>query len=344
MFEDDEFNNDSVAAFELEMNQLPTSFVPKYIIIDFSMVSGMDTSAVDLFQEIVSLCREHKCTIFFSGTTVNLRSLMIYAGIQGSSEHVRYIGDLETALAKAEDGLLSRTFHLEEKDTKESEQRRRARSVSIAEDGFVYALKKIDEQHGIHMARALESLRDYASPIELVKGEVLVRDNGGIYFVETGLMRVTADVSSTLSVVGGATLQQTDSGLTIGHMDARLRTNLVNKEQTFRVARVGQGWVIGGIEVTSTDELHFITHPGVYMAVTDCRLHHLPSKAIRELEQTSPSLSMQLYKLMSFLATKRQETTIQHLDQFVKILNGNAPRLRGGNTRESVKSQDRIEL
>lgn len=337
MFDDAEINNDPVAASELEMNRSPTLFVPKYIIIDFSMVSGMDTSAVDLFHEIVSLCREQHCKIFLSGTTTNLRSLMIHAGIQGSTEHVRYTTDLEIALVKAEDGLLSRIYHLEDKDKMESAQRRRARSVSNAEDGFVYALKKIDEQHGIHMSAALESLREYTSVIELKEGEVLVReeDSGGIYFVETGLMRVTptADFASTLSIKSGATwqrsLRQKGSNISVGHMNARLRSSsVVDQEQTFRVARVGQGWVIGGIDATLADGLHFSTNPGVYMAVTDCRLHHLPSKAIQDLEQSNPLVSIHLYKLMSFLTSKRQGTTIQHLDQFMKILNGDVPRNR----------------
>lgn len=48
------------------------------------------------------------------------------------------------------------------------------------------------------------------------------------------------------------------------------------------------------------------------------------------MEQTNPTLSMHLYKLMSFLATKRQETTLQQLDQFMKILNAIVPRLKGG--------------
>lgn len=118
-------------------------------------ISGMDMSAVDLFHEIVSLCREHQCQLFLSSTKVNLRSLMIYvyAGIKGATEHMS--GTLvisKRPWPKRKTVFLSRIFHLEEKkDKMESEQRRRARSVSHAEDGFVYAWKKMDEQHGIHI-------------------------------------------------------------------------------------------------------------------------------------------------------------------------------------------------
>lgn len=104
------------------------------------------------------------------------------------------------------------------------------------------------------------------SPIELKEGGILIRDddNGGIYFVETGLMRVTPAVGFS-STLNSRQVVVDPSLLSIGHMDARLRRSLVDKEQTFRLARVGQGWVIGGIEATSADGLHFTTNPGVSM-------------------------------------------------------------------------------
>ena len=138
------------------------------------------------------------------------------------------------------------------------------------------------------MTGALESLRAYTSLIDLRKGKVSAREEeekGGIYFVETGWMKVH---------------------VLMGHMDARLPASMMDPEPSFRVARIGQGWVIGGIDATLADGLHLNTSHGggVYTAIADCRLHHLPSNAIRELEQANPSLSVQLYKLISFLAAK----------------------------------------
>jgi hypothetical protein len=72
-----------------------------------------------------------------------------HAGVKlGGAKHWVYTSDVETALAKAEDGLLSTSFHQEERSETESIIRRRYRSRSIQHDGFVYVLQKIDEQHG----------------------------------------------------------------------------------------------------------------------------------------------------------------------------------------------------
>eukprot|EP00429_Kryptoperidinium_foliaceum_P091222 CAMPEP_0176184358 /NCGR_PEP_ID=MMETSP0121_2-20121125/774_1 /TAXON_ID=160619 /ORGANISM="Kryptoperidinium foliaceum, Strain CCMP 1326" /LENGTH=83 /DNA_ID=CAMNT_0017522731 /DNA_START=96 /DNA_END=343 /DNA_ORIENTATION=+ len=61
-----------------------------------------------------------------------------------------------------------------------------------------------------------------------------------------------------------------------------------------------------------------------------CRLHHLPKAAIEQLQEASnPRLAMNLYRVLSHLATKRQEMTIEHLGQHLRILNSPVPRLRG---------------
>ncbi|GAX27165.1 hypothetical protein FisN_13Lh286 [Fistulifera solaris] len=294
MFEDDELQSDLNGRSELD--SVTPSFVPEFIIVDFSMVSGMDTSAVDLFHEIVALCRDHDCTLFLSGTTVHLRSFL--AGIRGL--HVRFMTDLETALAKAEDGLLSRIFPLEIEP----------RSTR---DGFVNALHKLEELHSLPTVTALEALRDYTSLVELVPGDVLVRDEGGIYCVETGVLKRTALNQTTWQP---SWRHRNIHPPTIGQFHASNR-RMTDLEKSFRVARVGPGWIIGGMEEEER---------GDYEAMTPCRLHHLPLSVMRTLEQSHPTLSIQLYKLLSFLNAKRQETTIQHLDQLVRILNGNTPR------------------
>ena len=143
----------------------------------------------------------------------------------------------------------------------------------------------------------------------------------------------------------------TDPNLSIGHLNARGltlgRNNAAWKRQSssrpadpdrpFRLARVGPGWLIGSIEAATNREEH--RHAGVYLAVTDCRLHFLPYRVVRWMEEENPQLSMNLYKLMSLLATKRQEATIRQLDQFVTIMNAPTPRLRGGK-RELAKLQN----
>ena len=122
---------------------------PKYVVIDFTIVTGMDTSATDILREISEVCRIHRCRLFFSGLSANLRSMLVYAKLGPSYERktLLFAPDLESALAKAEDGLIKRASHLGEKDESESHSLLERRSES-AEDGFLHALQKIDEQVG----------------------------------------------------------------------------------------------------------------------------------------------------------------------------------------------------
>lgn len=322
-------------------------------VLDFGLVSGMDTSAIDNVNEILEICKANKCKLFLAGLSPGLRSDMAYAGIkkQAGSSLLTFMTDLETALARAEDGLLSTVFHLEEKTEAETSTRGHRRRESQVEDGFAYALKKIDEQHNLNTVIDLLDFRDYTSPIELEAGEILYRDmedQSGLYFVETGLMRVRHPAGhSTLNTMSLGPLDSDvptsnlyDPTQSLGHMNARGGTigrqvaiwkeeygRYEQNEQTFRLARIGQGWIIGGIETASG-----FKSPGLYVAISKTRLHHLPQSAIREVERTNPKLAMNLYKTLSHLSTKRQEVTIRQLGQFIRIINTPPPRLRGGRS------------
>ena len=211
MFEDDEsdFGNfggeSSTETPSSHFSLLPPK--PKYLVLDFSLVSGMDTSAVDIMKEIITLCSEtNRCRLYLSGLKPSLRANLLYAGLKPSTTTSRsrggwtYTHDMETALAKAEDALLSAEFHLEEMDQEESLQRRQSNSLQSS-DGFLYALQKIDEQHEltVNTEQELAGLASWTQPIELEAGDVLVRENepGGLYFVETGLLRVQWSVGNT---------------------------------------------------------------------------------------------------------------------------------------------------
>jgi hypothetical protein len=250
----------------------PIPPIPKYLIVDFTLVSGMDTSAIDTFREIADLCREHNCRLYLAGLIPNLKAMMLYAGLkpEPGSRRFSYTSDLESALAKAEDSLVTTVFHLEEKDELETSVRKRQRGASNVEDGFLYALQNIDAQHGLHAADDLLDLGKYTIPIDLHAGDVLNREDG-LYFVETGLMRVQH--SSNYTAVGatcnnnGSSLSPGGSGdptVSIGHLNARtsslgrdmsrLKERKQHKEQnqqSFRLARFGAGWIIGSIEASA---------------------------------------------------------------------------------------------
>ena len=116
-----------------------------------------------------------------------------------------------------------------------------------------------------------------------------------------------------------------------------------HEHQSFRLSRIGQGWIIGSIEAANG-----MKKPGVYVAMSSCRLHYVPHSAIEQLQDGSdPShsrLAMHLYRVLAHLATKRQEMTIEHLGQHLRILNSPVPRLRGGQGRAGMALLQNVPL
>ena len=338
--------------FEDEPATTPDAQVPpkpKYLVVDFTLVTGMDVSAVDTMREIVQVCKENRCKLFIAGLSHDLKAMLMYAGVkpEPGAKRWSYVFDLESALAKAEDGLISDVFHLEEKDEAETVERRRARSHALVEDGFIYALAKIDEQHETNTVTELAAFAEHTRAINLEPGDVLIREGvtAGLYFVETGLMRVQRSSVTTVSMNH---LSLADPDASIGHLNARSgtigrqmaiwkaeREGQEHNEQTFRLARIGQGWIIGGIEVANG-----MKKPGIHVAISECRLHQLPFSAITEAEQSNPMLAMHLYKFLSHLSTKRQEMTIEQLGQHLRILNNPVPRLRSGGRSALARIQN----
>jgi len=87
-----------------------------------------------------------------------------------------------------------------------------------------------------------------------------------------------------------------------------------------QTARFGPGWVVGAIEGASGG----MRNPGVHIAVTPCRLHHLPYSNIEQVETENPSLVLHLFKMMSLLSARRQEVTIDQLATLHSIINSPA--------------------
>lgn len=121
---------------------------PRYRILDFALVTGMDASSLDQMKEILAICRLNMCNLFVSGLPRALRADWDFAEIQerdSSSRRFAFFPDLESTIGWAEDGLLSNVFHLEDKSRQEAQLRQRVRRNSMMDEGFAYALRKIDE-------------------------------------------------------------------------------------------------------------------------------------------------------------------------------------------------------
>lgn len=116
--------------------------IPRMIILDLTLVTGMDTSAVDIFAEILSLVSKHNCKLFLVGLSTDLRRSMQLAGVKPdltirdrSKQCLRFFRDLDSAIGKAEDMLLNDEAFEEDFHVNGPAQR-----------GFRHALQHIDEQ------------------------------------------------------------------------------------------------------------------------------------------------------------------------------------------------------
>ena len=59
---------------------------------------------------------------------------------------------------------------------------------------------------------------------------------------------------------------------------------------------------------------------GITIAVTKCRLHHLPVHTLEMIEKEDPALVLTLYKLMTHLRAYREEATIEQLTTLNNIM------------------------
>jgi CRP-like cAMP-binding protein len=90
--------------------------------------------------------------------------------------------------------------------------------------------------------------------------------------------------------------------------------------KTVSLARIGPGAVVGALESFTQ-----IPDPGVHTAVTPCRLHQLTYTSIEELENKNPGLILKLFKMMSLLSARRQQSTIDQLVTLQSIMTSQAP-------------------
>lgn len=142
---------------------------------------------------------------------------------------------------------------------------------------------------------------------------------------------------------------------TIGRQLAQMKASMPDSTaRTFRVARIGPGWVIGSLEALTGQAnpgsivagriLHLLrliearssfdlTSIFFSLPVTSSRLHHIPFKSLEDIEDKHPLLILKLYKLMSLLLSKRQEVTINHLATLHSIMGSPAQKRAIGRTQ-----------
>eukprot|EP00535_Pseudo-nitzschia_heimii_P009560 CAMPEP_0197192470 /NCGR_PEP_ID=MMETSP1423-20130617/25121_1 /TAXON_ID=476441 /ORGANISM="Pseudo-nitzschia heimii, Strain UNC1101" /LENGTH=1092 /DNA_ID=CAMNT_0042645353 /DNA_START=98 /DNA_END=3373 /DNA_ORIENTATION=- len=242
----------------------------KFLLLDLTLVTGMDTSTVDVFSDIRNLCGGNNCKLFMAGMSSNIRSILELGGVKPdmgvrSKRRLRFFARLDTALGKAEDILLELDYGTRRTDATlpRPESRRLMRRIG---SGFQKALRHIDIEHGDKFSRELAGFEKYTTMIELQPGDELYKNGTmnrtverGLFFIEVGILKVERDTghtatrrgsdfindSSSLSLGGvGNTKMGTTTSKSL--IDTRKPSNVTTTDasetQTFRLARLGVGW------------------------------------------------------------------------------------------------------
>jgi len=135
---------------DIDALDFPLPPLPKYIVIDMTMTTGIDASAVDVFKDIVSLCYDKGCKVFISGLKSELKRSFMCGTVKPSMDKksifsaLRWLPDMEAALARAEDKLLKYEYKQEAKENEREKRHTLRRSMSTFDEGFFSALKQID--------------------------------------------------------------------------------------------------------------------------------------------------------------------------------------------------------
>lgn len=234
--------------------------MPRIIVVDLSLVTGMDTSTVDIFGEIKQTCENNECKLFLCGLSHRARRGLELGGVkpdrgQRSKKIVRFFVDLDTALGSAEDSLIQDEMVA----TRDALSPR-----SPNKSGFRRALKHIDELHGEAFADKLLGLQPYTSLLTLEPGECLYACDGGVveeslrglFFIEEGLLKLERDSSLSLTWTRTrSSLGESSTRYTLENQHARIGTlarhaalckpgGLIEPQAPLRLARIGPGWYV----------------------------------------------------------------------------------------------------
>lgn len=347
--------------------------IPVVLVLDLSLITGMDTSTVDVFTDIWRLCKRHDCKLYMCGLSPRMKNTFGRGGIKPDKKGPRksrsllYFSDLDHGLGRAEDVLI---------DMKMGNLANPSLfAVKNGKSGFHVALQHIDQLHSTNNADSLLELEPHTMVVTLQKGQILFEKDGGIiresdhglFFVESGMMREDDDAYSRTNTRTGGSFRRNSVNASasalfgkgndnsIGSKHARLDTAAQRAALTklardnhksanhrtsksMRIATAGPGWVIG------THEFATGQHPlNKFRAITAVKMHHLRFSDLTRIEHENPTLVLKLYKMLTHVMARKEEDTVAHLSTLHNILSSSAhstkpvPRLSVSGVSETRK-------
>lgn len=169
-----------------------------FLVLDFHLVSGLDSSAVFSFVKLRQLAQKHELHLIFTHLQLGVQQQLLQNGcIQTPDEVCRIFPDLDRGIEWCEDQIL-RALPL----------RRRKSLPLVLQFGDLLSIKKEEVHHFMH----------YLEPLQFATGQTLFHRGDSsdcLYFVEYG------QVSILLELDNGQTkrLRTLTSGTIFGEMD-----------------------------------------------------------------------------------------------------------------------------
>ncbi len=245
--------------------EFPIPPIPAVLVLDLSLITGMDTSAVDIFMDILRVCKSNDCKLYLCGLSPRLKKTFSKGGMKPDTKGARktrsllYFSDLDHGLGRAEDVLIDRDMG----DFANQSLFRLEKATS----GFHVALQHIDQLHSTSMADGLLDLEPHTNTVTLEEGQILYEKDGGLikesdhglFFIESGMIREDDGRSNRTNTRTGGSFQNSilanESDTTLRRKHARLNTaamrasmmklsgqNIMHKSNNLRIATSGPGW------------------------------------------------------------------------------------------------------
>lgn len=184
-----------------DLIRLETNRAVKYVLLDFSKVSGVDSTGMLSFARMMQWSREQEITLVLTGLTGNLRAQFLQASQQDiQDDSVQFFADLDHGLEWCENEIVAKYF------TEEADTANLAAQLS--------ALAKSGDT---------EKLLAYFQRREYASGEYLIKEGDApdlMYFIEAGQVTAQLEAPGKKPV----RLETMHGGRTVGELGFYLKT------------------------------------------------------------------------------------------------------------------------
>jgi len=288
-----------------------------FVLIDMTLVMGLDHSAIVVLEETVAAVAQHSTrnhnkplVIALTGASDDAWSRIRHSGLPFLNDETvtRRFDDLDAGLSWCEDDLLSRLAGAQSLSLSSSV----APSIRSHDlESFDVWVKICAERFNIDTA-PLAELAAFTRETKWKKGDILLRQQHGsriggsgegIRFITHGLISKKRDPAQSLTTISKNRMLKLDRQALQGNM------------REFRFARFGPGGVVG-----LDDFFTGFRSVGVFEAETDVVAHFLPYAVIEKLEKERPELIMHLLRILGRLLASQFNRTKERLSHVMDAM------------------------